>query len=399
MARDPPGVRRGVTKRLVLITGRDAEAPAAWASGDVGALEQAGTLPSATDGLDTLPAAEEVVVVLPGEQAAPRRLRLPVKGDRQLAAAAMLAFEDVLAEPAADFHFGWTPADADGFRLVCAVPRRWLKAWLSVLSPIEPAVVTIDHAALASPGAEGVLLHAGGRMVARLPAGGMTAEEDVAAPLIDAMAPGAALLSVRVGASGAAIGGDTLVLADNRALGAFYLSALSEAKPPNLRRGAFAPRRHYGGSLKRGRVAGGLLAAVIAIWLGGDLAQGIKAQRAAAALRAEAAEDFSAAFPDTRIVDLERQAERRAVSGGRSLFLPLSAVLLAALENNEGVDLSGLTYDDGGRLVADVRYRDFGALESLTRTIEARGIIAREGANPRRDETGAFVDRLTLEVP
>lgn len=387
-----------MTTRALLLLGQTPSRPVRWAVARDGTLSAAGAAPSLA-ALEPLPPHEELVAVLPGEACATRALRLPVP-ERQVEGAARLAFEDLLAEPVDRFDLAWTPADAEGLRLVTAAPRGLAADWLSDLAEadLDPDVLTVDHAALAAQGHDGVVLRERGRVIAKLPGGGLTGPEAFVAPLLPTLTGDAAVLSVRIGPGGEKLDTQSLVLADERALGAFVLQGFEQNQPPNLRRGPLARRRRVGERLEGWRLAGGLMAACLALWVGTDLVQAARYGGAARQLREEAETEFAASYPDARIIDLRRQAIRRAGQSGGGDFLPLSASLTEALRSTgETVELSGLSYD-GERLTADLRYRDYAQFEALSAALRARGLRAREGSNPRRDEAGAYVDRLVVEV-
>ena len=384
--------------RLVLLLGDKPQAAVRWATGDGAELQAAGTAPGVAALAGRLPPHEALVAILPGERVATRRLRLPVS-ERQAHGAARLALEDALAEPADGFALAWTPA-MDGDRLVSAAPRAWVADWLAAMldAGIDPDILTVDHAALGAEGHDGVVLREQGRIVARLPGGGLTADEAFAMPLIERMAGDASLLSVRVGPSGAEIGSESLVLADERALSAFYLAASVRSDPPNFRRGPLAKRRKIGAGARSWRLAGGLMAACLTLWLATSLVSGLRHQAAAARIMAEAEAAYLQAFPGSRILNLRRQAQQRASAPSGSAFLPLSAALAGAIEETGEVALTGLTYTPSGRLVAELRYRDFGELERLADNLRARGVGVEEGTSPRRGDDGAYADQLTLEA-
>lgn len=381
---------------LVLLFGAASDAPIRWACGDGATLSASGTAPDVAGLAGRLPPHDRLIAVLPGEVAATRRLRLPVS-ERQTDGAARLALEDVLAEPADGFALAWTPA-VDGERLVSAVPRAWLDERLATLSEagLDPDVVTVDHAALGADGHNGVVLREGERVVAALPSGGLTASEHFALPLIERLAGDASLLAVRIGPSGAEIGSESLVLADERALSAFYLASTTRSEPPNFRRGKLAKRRNVGAQARGWRLAGGLMAACLTLWLISGVIYGLRYQGAADRLMAEAETAYLDAFPGSRILNLRRQAEQRAAAPGGSLFLPLSAALAGAMEETGEITLSGLSYTADGELIADVRYRDFGELERLSQNLRARGLGVQEGASPRRGDDGSYADQITL---
>ena len=384
--------------RLVLLLGDTPDAPVRWAAGEGTELSAAATAPDLSELAGRLPPYDHLTAILPGERAATRVLRLPVP-ERQTMAAARLALEDVLAEPADGFALAWTPV-RDGSRLVSAAPKAWLEGWLANLQAegLDPDILTVDHAALSADGHDGVVLRERGRVVARVPGGGLTGADAFALPLIGRLADGASILSVRIGPSGAEIGSESLVLADERALSAFYLASASRTEPPSFRKGPLAKRRKLGEGARGWRLAGGLMAACLTLWLASGVVFGLRHQAAADALRAEAEAAYLAAFPDARIIDLRRQAESKASAPGGSAFLPLSAALAGALEETGQVSLAGLRYTPSGQLVAEVRYADFSELQRLTQNLAARGVAASEGASPRRADDGAYEDQLTLQV-
>ena len=387
-----------MTARAVLLLGQTPSQPVRWAVAEGGALSAAGVAASLA-ALAPLPPHDDLIAVLPGESCATRRLRLPVP-ERQAEGAARLALEDALAEPTDRFDLGLTPADAEGTRLVTAAPRGLAADWLAALAEhdLDPDVLCADHAALFAQGHDAVVLRERGRLVAALPGGGLTADERFAGPLLPRLIGDASVLSVRIGPGSDKLDTESLVLADERALGAFVLQGLGHHAPPNLRRGALAKRRRVGDRLRSWRLAGGLMAACLALWVATDVIESVRYGRAADALRTEAEMRFQAAFPGTRIIDIERQAARRAAEGGGGQFLPLSAALTQAMSAGGGaVELTGLSYADG-RLTAEVRYQDFAALDALTTRLRGLGVAAREGAGARRDESGALVDQLVLEA-
>ena len=387
-----------MSARAVLLLGQTPSQPVRWAVAEDGTLSAAGVAAS-LGALAPLPPHDELIAVLPGASCATRRLRLPVP-DRQAEGAARLAMEDVLAQPPDGFDLAWTAADDEGTRLVTAAPRGLAAEWLGHLAEqdLDPDHLVADHAALHAQGHDGVVLRERGRVVANLPGGGLTADERFAAPLLPLLAGDASVLSVRIGPGGEKLDTESLVLADERALGAFVLQGLDHHTPPNLRRGPLAKKRRVGASLRSWRLAGGLIAACLGLWVMTDVIESVRYGRAATALRTEAETRFQAAFPDARIIDLRRQAARRAGEGAGGQFLPLTAALTQAMSASDGqVELTGLSYAEG-RLTAELRYRDFAALDALTTRLRGLGVATQEGAGARRDESGALVDQLVLEA-
>lgn len=381
----------------LLILPSDPDGSLRWAVGGGERLQAAGEGASLQEVPPEVRQAESLVVILPGEKAASRRLTLPVKGDRALNEAASLAFEDVLAEPVEGFHFAFGPLAADGTRMVSAVPVDWLTDWMARLAEVglDPDLVTVDHLAITVEGQPCVMLREGARLVASLPAGGVTAAASLLEPLLGQMADGAKVLSVGVGAQGER--GD-IALEDGRALSAFYLSGFEVQVPPSFRRGAFRKRRDWRGFAKSWQTAAALVAACFGLWLVNVVADGIRHDRAVAELTRQSTQVFTEAFPGTVVRDLRRQAAQRAAGGGgASAFLPLSAALAETIEDSQTVQLTGLRFTLEGELIADLTFPDAAALEDLQAELAAKGVTAREGSQLRREENGDFSGQLYME--
>lgn len=382
-------------KRLLLLTGETPDAFLRWWMGEEGGRAESGTV----EGLPALPdrllAADHIAIILPGEHAATRRLALPVKRDAALEAAARLAFEDVLAAPAEGFHFAFGPVDGEARRDVSAVPLDWMEGWSEAISAagVEPDLVTLDHLAIRGENGRGVILQEGDRVVIRLPEGGVTMSAEFAAALAPSLEGADKALHVSVGRNDSA----ALVLADNRALGSFYASAIDREAPASLLRGIYRRRQDWSGLIRQWRNVAALAAACIALWLGGMMADGMRHGAAARKIENEATRLFTEAFPGTPVRDLSRQAAARAQVSGTPMFLPLSAELTAAMEDMVSVEVTALSYQAGQGLVADLRFPDAASLESLRGKLEVRGIATREDGNIRREEDGRWAGQLLLE--
>ena len=382
-------------QRLLLRMGPGPDQQVEWAIGSGAELERSGSVPSLEALPDSLRAAEEIVVVLRGDRAATRRLLLPVRRDGALEAAARLAFEDVLATPAEECHFAFGPADAQGYRRVSAVPADWFAAWMAGFEEagIDPDLVTLDHLALAGEQGEGVVLHDRYGMVVRLPEGGMTTDMEFAEYLLADLEGHDEALKLSV-AGRKPLGGP--VLADQRALGAFYFASLDRETPPSFLLGAYRRRADWFGQVREWRAPAALAAACLVVWLAALLADGIRHQAGADDLRDEARQLFTEAYPDVPVRNLSRQAAVRAGQGGAPLFLPLSVALAEEMEGSESLELTGLRYEAGEGLVADLRFPDAAAIEALKEKLNARGVITEEGGSLRRDDDGRFAGQLLL---
>lgn len=385
--------------RAVIVTGLTPDDPALWAVAEGEALQHAGTATSLAAVSAKLPAGVPITVILPGSSAASRHLPLPVKGDKALAAAAALAFEDVLAEAVDQFHFAFSALDEAGTRLVSAVPLGWFETWMASLGEagLDPECITVDHLALYAEGYDSVILLDGDHGAAHLPAGGISGDAQMVSTLVAQMDVGDKMLAVTVGPKGPPPGDGGLVLNDDRTVGAFYLAALASHPAPSFRRGAFAKKRDWIGMVRPWRVAAGLMAACFTLWLVGVGADGWRHDQAAKTLNANASTRFSQAFPNVVIRDLPRQAAQRAgaVNGGGA-FLSLSVDLTEAIEESVAIQLMGLAYTDEDLLVADLRFPDAASLERLKSLLSERGIPTREGGNLRREDNGDYSGRLFL---
>lgn len=372
----------------VITVGATPDDPAILALGAEGEpMHMHGPAPLA-DLVPLLRGATSVGVVLPGTEAATRRLSLPVQGERALAAAAALAFEDFLAEPVDGFHFAFGALEADGSRLVSALPTRVVSEWTEGLAArgIDADILTVDHLALVAP-PTGIVVEGAGAALLLVRAGGLSGDVGFVAALTSALADGQ--MPTRV------------VMDDGDAPAALtarhHAALLTPAGVPSFRRGAFAKRRDWVGMIRSWRVAGALMAACLGLWLGNITIEGLRFGGAARTLMKDATTTFTAAFPDVAVRDLRRQAAGRASAGGAgSSFLGLSADLTAAIEESTAVQLTGLSYTDEGELVADLRFPDAAAIERLIGILNGRGVATREEGNLRLEDNGEYAGRLFL---
>ncbi|WOI54375.1 type II secretion system protein GspL [Parvularcula sp. LCG005] len=385
----------------LIITGQTPTDPVHWAIGDEERLRDGGTVTDLSKLPQAVTDAEQIVIILPGDRAATRRLHLPVKGERALADAAALAFEDILAEPVDSFHLAFGPADAEGVRTVSAVPHEDLQIWITATraADVHPDIITLDHHCLYAEGYSGVLLRYNDHIAASLPPGGLSGDAAFVEALTSRMEETKSALHVVVGITAPGdirSAGAALTLADERALGAFFMTGLSRPVP-NFRRGPYAKRRDWRGLARSWRVAGGLMAACLTLWLLDVAADGFRHNRAADRLASEARAQFSRAYPDVVIRDLRRQAQQRLSASNASAFLPLSAELTQALQQTSRVQLTRLRFTPDNELVADLRFPTAADLEQLKSMLEGRGVRTREGGDYRRDDNGDYIGQLYLE--
>lgn len=387
-------------KRGLVVIDTDAMDRFFWCIGEDDSVEAVGHSVSIAGLPRRLLDTEQLVLILPGDAAATRRISLPIRRERALSEASRLEFEDILADSVDAYSFGFSRADADGFRTVTAYPRDTLEDILSqcLRLGLDPDFVTVDHAVLAQPEAENVILYDNrDRVVAQLSRGAFTGQASLYGDLLEellAAEQGNVLVLTTdpsLGLSGAQL------IEDDTARGRLLLSSLASTVPPNLRRGLFAKQRNWLADAKRWRGAAALMAACLTLWIVNMGLDAVKHRNAADRLYAEAEASFRKAFPGTPIRDLKRQARARQNAAASSSFLYLSVQLATTLQQFDRLSLANIRYTDNGELVAELRFPDATSLEQLKTALQAEGISVREDGNLRRDDDGNFAGRLYLE--
>lgn len=133
-------------------------------------------------------APEAVVLVVPGVDAVARWLHLPARHDAQARSAAALLLEDGQALDDEALHLAVGPLEADGHRLVVAVGRSQMQAWIELarLYGLAPETVTPDHLLLPEPeDGRPVAVRLGGILAVRGRRLAFACEPDLAPVLID----------------------------------------------------------------------------------------------------------------------------------------------------------------------------------------------------------------------
>jgi general secretion pathway protein L len=131
---------------------------------------------------------ETVVLVVPGVDAAARWLNLPTRNDAQARTAAALLLEDSQALDDEALHLAVGPLEADGHRLVVAVARAQMQAWIELarLYGLTPEAVTPDHLLLPAPeDGRPIAARLGEMLAVRGPRLALSCEPDLAPVLID----------------------------------------------------------------------------------------------------------------------------------------------------------------------------------------------------------------------
>ncbi len=388
--------------------------PVRWirAGGD-GALLDTGL----TDGELPDASADRTIMLLPGEAVAGHSVHLPQAGEAQTRAAARFAVEDELGVDSASVHLAVAPAGEPGApRLVAAIGRDALEEFLDqarALGAAPDAALPEWASVPAAPGEAAALIDGD---LAHLAFGGaplvwgFSAEPELAAILIGRALErhdcgrvhvwGAAEdLTPPEGWGGREI--EAQPLAGARGAAAVLARGAVAAKL-NLLQGEFAPRRARRLDIGPWRRAAVLACAVFAAWLGLVAAEANALNRRAAALNTEAESAFARAFPDeARIVNPRLQMQTRLGElrgSGGGAFLDLAAILVAAVDTHEGMEIGAMRYDrDDGALSAELLVNDYADLQALRDTVAARGGMMEEGAS--RQTGGRISGDVTVRLP
>jgi general secretion pathway protein L len=316
---------------------------------------------------------EPVLVAVPGEAVALHWLDLPDLAPAQASAAARLMLGDRLAE--ADPHVVVAPMPPGGSRLrpVAVVARAAMAGWLADLAAhgLTAAAIVPEPLLLPEPASGWSVMADGPRVIARSATAAFAAEADLAALLLG----DAARQPARLG--------------------------LPDQVPLNLLAGDFAPVRRWRAPPGLARRAGLAVAALLGLWLAGDLAALWRASRAA---RAADAETLAVARPllaagaadgAAALAGLQAIARQHGADGGlAALAGPLTSALATRPANSAG--LASLRYTPAGGLVAGVAGGEAEAV-ALAEAMRATGLGVQTGLT-RADADGSITD-VTVRRP
>jgi general secretion pathway protein L len=358
--------------------------------------------------------AADTILIVPGESVVGHSLHLPAAGEAQTRAAARFAVEDELAADPATVHVavGLT-SGAGAPRLIVVAARTEMESWLRAArsAGAPPDAVLPEWACLPAAAGECAMLVAGGvAHVNCAGAWGFSAETDLAALLLPRALE-------RFDCRRVTVWGDPTNIAppdrwDGReitahpALDADAMLALlargAEDARLNLLQGEYTRRRAFAVDVRQWRRAAILLCAAFGAWLALTLAEAGALDRRAAALRAEAEAAFAETFPDeARIVNprLQMQTRLEELRGrGGGAFLDLAAMLTAAAEAQESVEIDALRYDrTNAALTAELIMADYEALQALRDIVAAQGGALEEGASRQAD--GRVAADVTVRLP
>jgi type II secretion system protein L len=370
---------------------------------------------SSADGPIPATAAERTVLVLPGVDAQVKTVALPAQSEAQARKAAALMFEGALVAAEGVHYAVGAPIDADGTRLVAAMDRPRLQAFLDRARSLgaDPRQVTVDFLAWPSaPGDIDIVETASSVIVAGGARGGFAIEPAVAPALFGRWLSqtGGQGAPIRLyggdpGAWGTRLGAAAALLRPEPAGDMFARLVLgaTDLPPfaPNLRQGLYAEQERAGrGQFWGFAIALGLLA--VALQIGVLVVTGLRDHSAAKALQAEAETAFRAARPEVqRIVDLPAQvaAARNAQRASQTHpVLAAGPAIRDALAAQPDARLDDLRHEGEGRTLRLVLSATGpGALEATTQALRGKGLeVTSRSMAP---QGGRYVAELDLEAP
>lgn len=354
---------------LVLLGGEAPGAPMSWLQvrrGDHAVLGRG----SLVGGGQAPPGTKDCILILRGAEAQIRALELPAKTEAQARGAAAFAFEGQIAAEAGKAVYAIGAAGPDNRRLVAAIDRQRLSAWIASCRAANaiPHSILIDVTLPAvSSGTVRILERAGSAMLAGGPAGGLAIETPLAPALFAAWLQrqegakpqlaieGAALTGV---ASAMQTAGYETRLKEGGDVEAELACAALAPPPyaPELLQGEFALDA---GGKKRGAMWAttvGLALAAAALQIGLQVFEGLGNQRMATEIVANVEHDFRELRPDVkRIVNLRAQLSAALNAARRPPTHPVvssSYLMVEALQAHPDARLDEVRYAAPGRRVS-----------------------------------------------
>lgn len=364
-----------------------------------------------------LPDARRVVAFVPAAEVSIAAVELPARSASKALQLAPFALEEQLAGDIDELHFAAGPVEESGKTPFVVCTRAAMERWLAVLQSagLSPAALVPEHLAVpANPGHtvlwlenSQVTVRAPGQWPMLLDAEPLDAALELAGVLGAPNPPhllayaaeglpettrmaletaGAQVASLRV-----------QVLADGP-LAALAVSALHEP-PVSLLQGAYASRGASSGQAARWRVPLALAAALVALAVGGQVLDLVRARAESKRLDGLIADVAHQAMPDVqKLVDPRRQVEAKLAEakgrGGADALMTTLAALAAARDTTPTLELDNVTFYDG---TADLQVKaaDAGALEQVRAGLEAQGYTAQLQVMPG-NENGPPAARMRL---
>lgn len=418
----PPGAEPGAALEWVLLDPAGARLDqgvhvGAVQSIAVDATEGVPASGEAESSLSLLPMGHRVVAFVPATEVSVAAVELPARSASKALQLAPFALEEQLAGDIEQLHFAVGAQEDSGKTPFVVCAREAMERWLAVLQAagLSPAALVPDFLAVpANPGHTVVWLE--GRMVTIRPPGQWPMVLDAepleaalelagvlgaAMPphlLVYAAEPEHATHAVALESIGAQVGSLRMQLLTDGPLAALAVSALHEP-PLSLLQGAYASRGASTGRLARWRVPLALAATLVALAVGGQVVDLMRARAEAKRLDGLIADVAHQAMPDVhKLVDPRRQVEAKLAqakgrSGADGLTATLAA-LAAARDTTPTMELDNVTYYDG---TADLQVKaaDANALEQVRTGLAARGYTAQLQAMPS-GEGGPAAARMRL---
>lgn len=404
-----------MTRTLVIRLPGSEDAPLAWSVTEDGVLLADGETASG-EAIDSghIEEADRIFAVVPGPEVLLRRVDLPARSDTQARRALPFVLEDELAVDPALCHFALGAQGEDGKRLVAAVARKTMDAWLDRLAAagVRPTHMVPDVLAMPTEPGFATAVDLGSHVaVATGPSSGFAAEPGLIGQVLgdlvaDSGVRGLTLFSDRAGAlmpETLPAGVDVAVAEapDAAALARRMHERLDGPVPLTLLQGAYATRAPLSqrlGALRR--VAA--LAALALLGYGALMTlQAWRYDRLAESAYDQAEAVFRQAVPSAaRVVNPRAQiaAELNRIRSARSdQYLQLADLLYGALASLNAVELVSLRYDAArGELFADLSYESFADIEAVRSEITDRGGVLEEGAS--RQSGGRTVGGIVVRL-
>lgn len=327
-------------------------------------------------------AAEEVTVLVPGEDVLLLRAPRVARQRRQLEQAVPFAIEEQLVAPVESLHVALDDnADSEDLG-VAVIDKQRLEHHLAPLraAGIEPDRLLPDAALLPWQQGSATVLIEGERALLRYGTSAAFAGHARELPDWLSLIAGEASAPARLRWIGAAPAVAPAIATEREDLGTplrWFAEQASKVAAPNLLQGAFAPRRGREGARKLWRWAAMLAGAALLLGLTHMLWEQQQLQSRYAAQRAEMEQLLRAAMPGiTRVVEpraqLAAELSRRGSNNGEGL-LPLLARIAPVLSGTGQYTVDGLEYR-GQQLELIVRGADVGTLDRLRETLAASGL-------------------------
>ena len=362
-------------------------------------------------------AARRLAAVVPSSDVLMTEVELPVKSGVRVQQVVPYALEEQLAADIETLHFALGARDEHSGRTqVAVVTRALMQQWLGALSAagLSPELLCTEAALLPdNPGHVVVMLEGDTLCLRRV---------GQAAIALPALEIGAALLA----SLGAQMAGDDLIFyvspedwqrrsAEVEALrsrcaslkvqllnfGPLPLLAprLADAVALNLLSGEYAPKRTFGESWRRWRVAAMLAGALLVLHVGGLSLQRYQQRHAERALDLAIGRLARQALPgDPGSGDVRARIEQRLArsAGTGAGLMPALAALAHAVQGVDGTTIQSLSFQEHG-LDLRVRAPDAERLERVDQALTGSGWHAE--LTSANSEGNAYEGRIRVSAP